>query len=131
MDGLVQPVSVFGPRLPAGTALSDQATTKSLADSHEPFALNLRETDHTRSLPQATGTDNTLQKFEAMFISQMLSIMLESTEAGLGGKGITGSVHVGWFAEAVAEQAAKSGGIGLAERLAEMQLGSEQNRDRE
>lgn len=72
----------------------------------------------------------TLQKFEAMFLAQMLSTMLESTEASVGGDGTAGSVHAGWFADAVAEQLAERGGIGLAERLAELRLDLLEERQR-
>lgn len=72
---------------------------------------------------QAAPTD-AFRKFESMFLSQLISVMFQSTENGIAGGSTAGSVHASWFSHAVAEQIAARGGIGLADQLAQLDLQS-------
>ena len=73
----------------------------------------------------------TAEAFEASFLSQMLKPMFEgiSTEAPFGGGEAEGTWR-GFLVEAMAKQAVRGGGIGLADQVvAEMLRMQEQGQD--
>lgn len=86
----------------------------------ETFAATLGDAQSSRSaapsaLPE--GARKAHREFEAMFLSQLLSTMFEASESGMGIEGTAGSVYAGWFSQAVADQIAARGGLGIAQSL--------------
>ena len=71
----------------------------------------------TRSDP-GVSTVRTLQRFEAMVLSQLISTMMNVSGENILGEGAGMSAYASLFAEALGEKIAERGGIGLAETLA-------------
>ena len=75
------------------------------------------------SQPTSQSVDATAREFEAVFLSQMAKLMLESAEAGgeFGG-GHGESVFRGVLAEEIGKAASNGAGIGLAPAVARQML---------
>ncbi|HQS10636.1 MAG: hypothetical protein B7Y12_16140 [Rhizobiales bacterium 24-66-13] len=61
------------------------------------------------------------RKFESMVLSQFVQAMLPSHAAAVYGSGNAGQIWKSMLAEKVADQVAKHGGIGIADRIASAQ----------
>ncbi|MFG1421485.1 rod-binding protein [Roseixanthobacter liquoris] len=61
------------------------------------------------------------RRFESMVLSQFVQSMLPSKAAAVYGSGNAGQIWKSMLAEKVADQVAKHGGIGIADRLASAQ----------
>ncbi|WP_188054523.1 MULTISPECIES: rod-binding protein [unclassified Sphingosinithalassobacter] len=62
----------------------------------------------------ATPPNETARDFEAVFLGQMLQLMLESVETGEFGGGSAEGIYRGMLAEKLGREVASRGGIGLA-----------------
>jgi hypothetical protein len=67
----------------------------------------------------STGTDRgkALQDFEAVVLQSFITSMLPEDAEGVYGEGTAGSVWKSMLAEQISKQMAKSGGIGIADRI--------------
>lgn len=61
------------------------------------------------------------RKFESMVLSQFVQAMLPSQAAAVYGSGNAGQIWKSMLAEKVADEVAKHGGIGIADRIASAQ----------
>lgn len=78
-----------------------------------------------RSLPTVSARSpqaETAQKFEAVFLGQMMQMMLESVEAGEFSGGSGEAMFRGVLAEKLGDEVARRGGIGLAPAVHEQIL---------
>lgn len=55
-----------------------------------------------------------MQKFEAMVVSQLFGTMLKAMPGDSFGAGMSGDIYKSMFADALGEQIAKHGGLGIA-----------------
>jgi len=60
------------------------------------------------------ATAEVMQKFEAMVVTQLFGTMLKSMPGDSFGSGMSGDIYKSMFAEALGEQIAKNGGLGIA-----------------
>lgn len=107
-----------------------QSTSATLAASRltqegKGFSTDVASLDNAaglRDAPVKTSTkDNrtpeTYRKFEAMVLQNFIKYMQPSDSSDIYGEGTAGEVWKGMMAEQVANAIAKSGGIGIADRL--------------
>ncbi|MFG1397375.1 rod-binding protein [Roseixanthobacter pseudopolyaromaticivorans] len=80
-------------------------------------ATALTKTSAAVSSPAATAH----RRFESMVLSQFVQSMLPSKAAAVYGSGNAGQIWKSMLAEKVADQVAKHGGIGIADRIASAQ----------
>ena len=81
--------------------------------------------EQTLSVPAGDGQDfhkdsktpETYRKFEAMVLQNFIKSMLPSDSSEVYGEGTVGDVWKGMMAEQIANSMAKSGGIGIADRM--------------
>lgn len=99
--------------IPAGTAFSGTTLT-GLRNAH---ALGARS--NAQGLAGTPGAAS-LQKFEAMVLSQFLDAMMPASKA-VYGAGNAGETWKSLLTQKVGEAVAKSGGIGIADRLSRVQ----------
>lgn len=66
----------------------------------------------------AGATPPAYRRFEAMVLSGFVDSILPEAKASLFGSGTAGQVWRSMLAERIADEVAKSGGVGLAERIA-------------
>ncbi|MBL4725921.1 MAG: rod-binding protein [Rhizobiaceae bacterium] len=55
-----------------------------------------------------------MEKFEAMVVSQLFGTMLKAMPGDSFGAGMSGDIYKSMFADALGEQIAKHGGLGIA-----------------
>lgn len=79
---------------------------------------SMKQTDAEGDTSRIDSTAKTMQKFEAMVVSEMFGTMLKSMPGDSFGAGMSGDFYKSMFAEALGEQIAKHGGLGIA-RLAQ------------
>lgn len=63
------------------------------------------------------GPRETLQKFEAVVLSTFVQAMMPKDSTSVFGEGLSGDMWKAQMSEKLGEQLAKSGGIGIADRL--------------
>ena len=112
-------VEVARARLNAGQAAM-QAQRLDKADAG--FSARLAM-DHVRDNPRLHMDDKkavpeTYRKFESMVLGNFLKTMMPDSEE-VYGKGATGEIWKGMMAEQLANEIAKNGGIGIADKLAD------------
>jgi len=73
-------------------------------------------------MTQATGsTKESYQKFEAMMLQNFVKSMLPADGEEMFGKGTAGDIWKGMMAEQIGNAMAKGGGIGIADRMMQLQ----------
>ena len=71
---------------------------------------------HPTAAP-AAPVSQAAQKFEAMMLQNFVGVMLPEADGTAFGKGTVASINRSWMAEAVADQLAAGGGIGIARQI--------------
>jgi Rod binding domain-containing protein len=101
-----------------------QATLQAqrLASTEHSFDSTIAR-DHLRNNARLDAVDKkqipeTYRKFEAMVLSNFLKSMMPDSDE-IYGKGATGEIWKGMMAEQLANEIARSGGIGIADKLSE------------
>jgi flagellar protein FlgJ len=119
-------------KLKAGQATAE---AQRLASTDESFAAIMRSdpvADAHKLKHRLDGADKkqvpeTYRKFEAMVLQNFIKTMLPESEE-VYGKGATGEIWKGMMAEQIANEIAKEGGVGIAEKL--MDNGSMKTKDK-
>jgi flagellar protein FlgJ len=104
-------------KLKAGQAALE---AQRLANTDKSFDATIAK-DHLRSdahMDAKKAVPETYRKFESMVLSNFLKSMMPESEE-IYGKGATGEIWKGMMAEQLANEISKTGGIGIAEKLAE------------
>jgi flagellar protein FlgJ len=117
-------------RLKAGQAAMEAqrlASTDKSFDATIERAHHIRDSIALRSTGDKKEVPEAYRKFEAMVLQNFLKSMLPESEE-IYGKGATGEIWKGMMAEQLANEIARTGGIGIAESL--MSHGSTAIRDR-
>lgn len=92
-----------------------RANVEQVLLSEDPFrAVGVREIASSR---QAKGQANAASEFEAFILQSFIQEMLPKDAESVFGKGTAGSVWRSMLSEKIANEVARSGGIGIAERL--------------
>lgn len=71
--------------------------------------------------PPAGSTKESYQKFEAMMLQNFVKSMLPTDSEEMFGKGTAGEIWKGMMAEQIGNVMAKGGGIGIADRMMQLQ----------
>ena len=108
-------------RLKAGQATAEATR---LASTDESFAAIMRsdpvadahKLKHRLDGVEKEKVPETYRKFEAMVLQNFIKTMLPDSEE-VYGKGASGEIWKGMMAEQIANEIAKEGGIGIAEKL--------------
>ena len=110
MDFAIQPVTAISKPAAAGeNSVAGVSPKDGGAAFSVPFSDGSGPSGATEVLP-------VYRKFEAMFIAQLVSAMLETGGDGEGAE-TQASIQRGWMAQAIGDQIAERGGFGLAESL--------------
>ncbi|WP_181832488.1 rod-binding protein [Bosea caraganae] len=89
-----------------------------LAGAREKFAaLAPAKPGSAEASPEAQKTKKTLQKFEAQVISTFIEQMMPETNGNNFGNGMAGGVWRSMLSEQIAGEIAKSGGLGIREKV--------------
>jgi flagellar protein FlgJ len=110
-------------RLKSGFAVAE---AKRLANSDASFDANLRtdavadsfKLKHRLEGVEKKEVPETYRKFEAMVLQNFIKTMLPDSDE-VYGKGASGEIWKGMMAEEIANEIAREGGVGIAERLLE------------
>ena len=82
------------------------------------IAMNHLKDDTSLHAANKKVVPESYRKFESMVLGNFLKSMMPDSEE-MYGKGATGEIWKGMMAEQIANEMAKNGGIGIAEKLAE------------
>ncbi|MFK5977670.1 MAG: rod-binding protein [Rhizobiaceae bacterium] len=100
---------------------STTATSKSVNSVEEGFKALVSSGDITKDIEavkvaafKENASAKAMQKFEAMVVSQLFGTMLKSMPGDSFGAGMSGDIYKSMFADALGEQIAKHGGLGIA-----------------
>lgn len=90
-----------------------------LSGAREKFAaMGSNETGAADATPEARKTKKTLQQFEAQVISTFIEQMLPEATKNTFGDGMAGGVWRSMLSEQIAGELAKSGGLGIRDKIA-------------
>lgn len=102
-----------------GNSIIDAIARTGLSEPPEVRAADLqaqRVAAQTRS-GQTSKTRQTFETFETMVLQNFIQSMLPENAEAVYGEGIAGDIWKSFMAKGIAEQMAKHGGIGIADRV--------------
>ncbi|MGB3502515.1 MAG: rod-binding protein [Mesorhizobium sp.] len=103
----------------AGNSLIDAIAKTGAADQAQTTAAEVRA-NHAAIIgrvAQAPGSKETFEKFEAMVLQNFVQSMLPQEAESVYGAGMSGDIWKSFLAKGIADQMARGGGIGIAERV--------------
>ena len=119
--------AVEGPRFDDALA-GENAAPVALGEGGSPlgtFSARTLSNATALSSREPAGTPSPYQRFEAMVLSGFVEQLLPKSSATLFGAGTAGQVWRSMLAERIADEVAKSGGVGLAQHLASVRGGQD------
>lgn len=114
--------SVIAKTVSAGSSASPtKISTKTVSDIGDSFSTLVSSGKTQKATDAVAKTEaredasvKVMQKFEAMVVSQLFGTMLKAMPGDSFGAGMSGDIYKSMFADALGEQIAKHGGLGIA-----------------